>query len=196
MDLYSSYSDKELFASIAEGDEEAFACLYYRYTGVLYPYVLSILKLQSEAEEVVQETMIRVWMNRDKLEGVSNPKAWTFRIASNVCYNLFRRKLVEEKAASHISARYTGSSNSENVLDFREIHHVLKEAIENLSPQRKQVFKLSREEGLKIQEIAEKLGIAETTVKKTLQVALEKLREELVKKGYAISLFWMVIKNF
>lgn len=171
--------------------------MYFRYVALLHPYVLGLLKSEALAEEIVQESMMRVWMNRDKLEEISHPKAWIFRIAANECYNHFRKKLVEEKALPRIiSEREQEQEVGGDFLRFREIKKAISEAVEKLSPQRKLVYKLSREEGLKNHEIAEKLNLAEPTIKKTLQVALEQIRTELIKNGYTISFISIFLKFF
>jgi RNA polymerase sigma-70 factor (family 1) len=197
LDAYQSYSDLELFSVISRGDESAFSVLYYRYVALLHPYILSLVKSEALAEEIVQVTMMRVWMNRDKLEEITQPKAWIFRIAANDCYNYFRRKLVEEKAIIRlISQKEQEQESSGEFIRFREIKNAIQDAVERLSPQRKLVYRLSREEGLKNHEIAEKLNLAEPTVKKTLQVALEQIRAELIRNGYTISLICFFIKYF
>ena len=91
------HNEKELLLQVAEGDETAFNTLFQHYTAHLHPYIMSLVKSATIAEEMIQETFIRIWMNRDKLSKIEHPRAWIFRIAANECFNFLRHKLVEEK---------------------------------------------------------------------------------------------------
>jgi len=77
----AQYTDSQLFSRIAAGDEEAFATLFHRYTPQLSPFLVSIVKSEADAREILQETFLKCWLNRDKLDGVDNPGAWLNTVA-------------------------------------------------------------------------------------------------------------------
>ena len=60
------YSDNELLSQIAEGDERAFSALYYRYDTMLYVFLMKLTRSEAAAEELLQETFLRLWLHRDK----------------------------------------------------------------------------------------------------------------------------------
>ena len=194
MEHYASYSDKQLFALIADGDENAFATIYYKYVSYLYSYVLGFTKSQSAAQEIIQDSLLRVWLNRDKMPEIDSPKNWIFRIAANECNNFLRREGLKTKVLHEVTSREAQRPESSEIT-FREINGVIQKAVNNLSPQRKLVYQLNRVQGLKTKEIAEQLGLAHDTVKKHLQIALQQIREELTKQGYApiVLLIWGLV---
>jgi RNA polymerase sigma-70 factor (family 1) len=186
------HSDKELFELISEGDEAAFAVLFYRYGSILHPFVAKLLKSEMLAEEIVQETFLKVWIHRDKLMEIENPKSWIFRIAANFCHNQFKRKATGQKVFSQIQMR-TAKFEGEAV-SYRDLQSALQKAVDKLSPQRKLMYRLNREEGLRFKEIAEQLGVSVTTVRKTVYTSLALIREHLVKEGFTVNLLllWLL----
>lgn len=181
------YEDRQLFALIAEGDEEAFGTLFNNYIEVLKPFAFSITKNEIAAEEMVQETFIRIWLNRDKLPEIENPRSWIFTIASRESIGYLRKKVLEEKVKKNV-AKASGAAPDvvAQEIGLRELKALVHEAIERLSPQRKRIFKMSRNEGMKIAEIAEALQIAPSTVKNILVTSTKQIREYLNSKGHML----------
>ncbi len=83
--------DKALIESFQAGDDFAFVSLYNRYKGPVYAYCLKMLLDRELAQDVMQETFLRIYENRDRLLNTRSFKAWTFTIARNQCLNQFRR---------------------------------------------------------------------------------------------------------
>jgi len=178
----NTYDDNLLFEQIAEGDEDAFAKLFYAYGPRLHAYFTTLTKSPTNAEELVQNTFIRVWINRDKLPGIQNVKAWIFRVGANEGYNFLRRKAVETRVFGQLQYSAEESTRGDESL-YNELKHAIAEAIDALPDRRRQVYLLSREEGLKHHEIADRLGITLSTVKKTLGDAREDIRAFLTRRG-------------
>ena len=87
----------QLFRRISEGDEEAFGILFRHSVSALYPFILRMVKQQAAAEEVVQASFLRVWLSRDKLPGVEQPRAWLYKVVANECYTWMRKEAREMK---------------------------------------------------------------------------------------------------
>lgn len=192
-----SYEEKELFYLIAEGDEKAFALLYQRYVPQLAAYISTITRSDRMVNEFVQETFLRLWIGRDKLKEVEEPKAWTFRIAANICHNYLKRLLVEKKVYKRVLA--DSKEHADDVAETAQVNELLaalKEAVHTLSPQRKKVYRLSREEGLTIPEIAQSLDLSPNTVRNTLSGALEYIRGFLQKKGFNIPVLLILLAGW
>jgi RNA polymerase sigma-70 factor (ECF subfamily) len=182
---YPDHTDHQLFTLISEGDEKAFAQLFYKYTAYLQPYVTGLLKSESAAEEIIQQSFLRIWLNRDKLPGIENPKAWIFRVAANECHNFLRHKEVEQRMYNEVSYREElRQKHTVDPVSLSEIKAAIQDAIEQLPQQRKTIYKLNREQGLKIAEISERLNLSTQTVKNTLGAAIESIRQYLLKKGF------------
>ena len=83
--------DKALIEAFQQGDDFAFVSLYNRYKGPVYTFCLKMLLDRDLAQDVMQETFLRIYENRDRLLSAHSFKAWTFTIARNQCLNQFRR---------------------------------------------------------------------------------------------------------
>jgi RNA polymerase sigma-70 factor (ECF subfamily) len=169
---------KELFLQIAEGDEAAFGVLFHQYGPQLHSYLTGLTRSESSAEELLQNTFIRIWLNRDKLPGIEHPKAWIYTVASNEAFNFLKHKAVEARALKSIGEKAAYDNQGDDVL-YREMKQAIREAVQALPPRRRQIYLLSREQGMKQQQIADELGISLFTVKNTLAEALESIREFL-----------------
>ncbi|GAC1314750.1 MAG: RNA polymerase sigma-70 factor [Mucilaginibacter sp.] len=164
------HCDKELFIQIAAGNEYAFRQLFNAYHQQLGAYIFRITGSIELAEEIVQDVFLKIWMNRETLEGVRNFKAYLFIVSKNHALNCLR-KLIKERLKKQQLEEYiaeTPISDSDNLTPY---YSVLDEAIDQLPAQQQKVYLLSRHERLKYSEIAERLDISHETVKKYLQIA-------------------------
>jgi len=158
LENYTLYADKELFLLISEGDEAAFGHLFNRYIEILHPFITTFTKSTVATREMIQETFIRVWLNRDKLPAVESPRAWIFTIASRECIAGLRKKLADQKLAQVISKEMTPPEDATfQRLGLKELEQMIHEVVEQFPPQRKRIYYMSREQGMKIRDIAQAL---------------------------------------
>lgn len=184
MDWNDTDNDKEWLLLIAEGDENAFRSLFDKYTSLLLPYVTRFVNSEAIAEEIVQEVFIRIWMHRDQLHEVKIPKAWILRIAANECYAFLRRRELERKTQKLLERKQeTATYHNPH---YKELQDAIEEAVRMMPEKRRRIYQLSRAEGLKPSEIAERLDLSVATVKNTIGTALEFIRQHLIKKGLFI----------
>jgi RNA polymerase sigma-70 factor (family 1) len=177
-------NDKELLKKIAEGDEKAFGVLFFNHLSVLQAFALKFTKSEYAAEEIIQNSFFKICINRDKLEEVENVKAYLYKYVSNECLNYLRKALKDSKIIDAVKNHQEESSNNTvDSINFNEITAIAAKLIEKLSPQRKNIYKLSRQEGKSIPEIAEILNISPNTVKNTLVETLKIIRLGLEKSG-------------
>lgn len=172
---------------MAEGDESAFRQFYMQYYARLKPLVQKHTGSGTDAEEILQLTFLKVWLNREKLPEIENLQGWLYRIAYREYLNLVRSRLNYESKLNKYSASMTHSDKQELPLDTAHLDNIRKSiqtVIENLAPQRKRIYELSRNEGLKIAEIAATLNISERTVKNVLFTVLKTIRAQLIADGY------------
>lgn len=181
-------NDRLLLKQMAEGDEQAFAVLFYRYLPILQPFAIKFTKSADAAEEIVQDTFLRVWLNRDKIESVENVKAWLYRYASNECLNYLRKTLNRAKAIDILEFHHPKQSNvTAETINLNDINALVTEAVNKLPQQRKRIYQMSRNEGMNISEIAEALDLSPNTVKNALVISLKTIREYLNKHGVVLS---------
>lgn len=179
----SLYELKFLFGQLAAGDEMAFRQIFDLYKFRVQSVALRILKDPADAEEIVQEVFLKLWVNQASGDKIEDPEAWLFTVVYNTIYNWTRKaanntKLLD-RLIHHIKAEQI--LQGEDVIIAEETRQIINKAIEKLPEQRKLIFQLSRQEGLSYQEIAEQLNISKHTVRNQLTQALQSIRTSLVQ---------------
>jgi RNA polymerase sigma-70 factor (ECF subfamily) len=192
--MNSSYIENELFVRIAEGDEAAFTLCYAEYGRMLMPFLVRLVGTRDSAEEIIQEVFLKVWLHRDRLAAVENPKSWLFRVAANTGRNWLKKKMMIEQ---HLQAQQQEASRDlvAERLDLRSVANLVQATIQSFPPQRKLIYQLSREEGLKPAEIADRLHLSVSTVKNTLLSALKTIREKIEEAGLLGTILFFFIKR-
>ena len=183
----------ELFVRIARGDESAFQPVFHHYNRELLPFIVRLTGSKEAAEEVIQEVFLRLWQQRDKLNGIRNPRAWIIRIASNISFTYLRKQITESRLYEKLQTSPSFNATPENELAAKEIAMQIREAVLRLNPSERRVFELSRDRGMSIPEIAESLGLSPHTIKNQLTTALKAIRNSLSKVSL---LFLTIISTF
>ena len=187
MKVYQEENEISQIKAFKNGDPIAFKKLFYRYHTKLYAFSFHLLGSKEDAEEIVQETFIKIWEKRSEfIEGYPF-RSFLFGIAKNVYLNMNRkkvtRKIFEERSNL---LNELSSINTDDYILFQETRDIINTIIEGLPPKRKEIFLLRRMEGLSRQEIAEKLGISVITVDNQLTKVNAYLKIELKKYGLII----------
>lgn len=164
--------------------EADFEMFFDSYKEQVYSYVLTIVKFPESAEELTQDIFIKLWTCRDILHEIKNIDNYIFILCRNSALNYLRKVKSDERVYTELRNYATGQHNQlEEYLLDRDYEKLLSVALSSLSPQRQTVYRLSREEGLSINEIAERLGLSPNTVKNHLVSSLQGLRIFLEKHG-------------
>lgn len=192
-----SYTDNELFRLIAEGDEGAFRLLFHRYVPELRPLIMHITKTAAVTEDIIQETFLRLWISRDKLDTIENPRSWLLRIVFYQSFTYLRRQGVHTKAMDVMASRQDAGeahNPTEEALAYAQIVRLVAEAVRQLPPQARRIYILSREKGLRIPEIAKELQLSPHTVKNSLVYSLKTIRKRIEQSGHFIPLviLWLL----
>lgn len=186
MQALPAYTDLELFSLIAEGNEEAFRKLVTVYGPQIRPVVQELVRDIDYTKDLVQEVFLQLWLSREKLSSIENPRGWIFRIVYYQSYSWLRQRKLRS-AATHESIIDqdipSTEFSAEQLLTFQQTQVWLQQAIQELSPAARNIYLLSRNEGLKPAEIAERLNISVQTVKNTLHRAIQFIRKFLAEKG-------------
>lgn len=196
MDKFSADYRHQLLLDASEGDEKAFAKLFYEYSPHLLAFARKLSNNSSEAEEILQNVFLRVWIHRDKLTEIENVKSWLYKFVVNESLTYIRKKSIRDKADLQFKIRaITAENNIEKAVNLNELKRIVAKAVDRLPEQRKKIFNLSRNEGLTISQISELLNISPHTVKNTLVTSLKFIRDYLKKYGYSSYVFiWLIIK--
>lgn len=186
--------DQTLFQRISEGDEQAFYQFYTEYRPQLRSFALQVTRTDADADDVLQETFMRIWLSRDTLTSIDKPRSWVFTVNARVCLEYVRRKLSHKKRDS-LGGHSAGADPATpfDLAHVNEIAAVIQQTIERMPAQRRRIFRLSRDDGKKPAEIAEILGISNGTVRNVLMTALKEVREGLIAAGYTLSSFIIIL---
>jgi RNA polymerase sigma-70 factor (ECF subfamily) len=182
-------SEKEYIVQLQNDSSEAFEYLYYTYSPRLYGFVFNLTKSSDMAEEVVQESFIKIWENRANVNPDYSFKSYLFMIARNHVINVFRRQSVitslEEYGVLQDNLNLS-DNNAENFVEVNELRAYVEKAKMHLTPRQLQIFELSREKGLSNQEIADQLKITKQSVKNQLSTSLQTLQSFFDAKMWAL----------
>ena len=174
-------SNSELILLIQKDDRVAFYNIYERYSKRLYGFVLRYIKLKEDAEEIVQVVFIKIWESRNKIDAYASFESFLFTIAYNTTISLLRKRTNEKKYLDHLKSMQH-PVNSPSLIDeihFNELNERVQSLLDDLTPRQKEIFQLSREEGLSHDEIAKKLDISINTVKKHMANTLAFLKSHI-----------------
>lgn len=162
------------------GDENAFEMTFKEHYQALCRYANSFLNDRDEAEEVVQASFLGIWEKRSSLFITTSLKAYLYQAVRNRCLNVIKHEKVKQQHAEHevLMSAYAQESTSDSVLS-NELEQRIYIAMQVLPEQCRLVFKLSRFEELKYQEIADQLNISVKTVENQIGKALKIMREQL-----------------
>jgi len=176
-----------LYNRVAAGDEWAFRDLFDLYVPRLQAVIYRITKSATVTDDLVQETLLKVWIARDQLPEVSKPDSWIIKIGFFLALNHVRRQAIHSKAIAHIGYHLhqdIPGNQAGEATEFRQMIRLIGEAVRQLPGKQQQAYQLSREQGLSIAEIAQQMGLAVSTVKNLLVMALKHIRQHLEKAGY------------
>jgi RNA polymerase sigma-70 factor (ECF subfamily) len=170
-------NEKQLLQKIAEGDSSAFRLLFDRYYGLIYSASFRYLKIHELAEDTVQSSFMKIWEKRNNLGHVERFDHYLFRIAHNEMANHFRKHSKRDKHIQRILELFEEETGSpEELLITKQKRALIADVISDLPPQQQTTYKLSRDEGLSYQEIAERMQLSVNTIKVHISQALKTLR--------------------
>lgn len=188
-------SNTELVKLLKKDDMKAFDIIYKKYSRRLYGFVFRYIKQEADTEEIVQDVFIKIWKCRNKMDVYSSFESFLFTIAHNATVNLLKKRATEQKYVEHVKSLQIINESYEltDEIHYKELMQKFQGLVNELSPRQKEIFQLSREDGLSNKEIADKLGISIQTVKNhlvtTLSFLKSKLDNNLLISGLFISLF-------
>ncbi len=185
--MTAHFDDKELIALLRSSDETAFRQVFDRYHRKVYQFAHSFLKDHDLSEEVVQEAFLNFWLYRQRLSLDTSISPLLFTMARRVLIDHWRKCASSNKFRdSLIGSLQQMDNNTETLTESRELEQISQEALQLLTEQQREIFKLSREEGLTYNEIAERMHISRHTVKYHLTNALDVFRQHFAKHGILI----------
>ena len=191
-------TDEQLMLAFRAGDARAFELLVRRHRGPVYQFILRFAGSPARAEDLLQETWLKVVRGAADYEPRAKFTTWVYTIARNLCVDSARkesyRKAESLDAPTGVSADGDagrplgdvlpdGSSSPERGAHAARLRPLLERALMALPEEQREVFVLREFSGVPFKEIAQVAGVSENTVKSRMRYALESLRRRLAELG-------------
>lgn len=155
-----------------------FKALYTEYFSILVNYAYSKTSDWELSREIVQQTFVKLWTRREQTQISSSLKSYLFMMIRNAIIDNFRQQKRFEEIGQFKERQFEESFH-QNEEDLVIMRHIIKRVLENMKPKRRQIFEMSKFEGLTYSEIAQYLKISERSVEDNIAKALSELREVL-----------------
>lgn len=179
MALYTSHSDEQLVKLLYDSDEAAFTALYDRYWKRLLIRAKVLLQSHEEAEELVHDVFVKLWKKRTSLAITHSFHTY---IAAMLQYGCFDKLATRRRKRTEINLPElpeVPDASTQQWLDFEALSQQLETAVSQLPEKCQLIFRLSREQGLSDQQIADQLELSVNTVRTQMHRALTKLKTTL-----------------
>ena len=171
--------DLNRIKAIKNGNVKEFEMFFRELYLPLKAYARKILEDEMEAEEVVQNLFYNYWKNRQRIEINSSLSSYMFRAVHNNCLQVIRQGKLKYKYEKYIKSQSIESIEPLEELKYQELNGKINRLLGELPERCQEIFKLSRFQGLKYQEIADKLSISIKTVEANMTKALKHFRKNL-----------------
>jgi RNA polymerase sigma-70 factor (family 1) len=177
---YKKLSDQILLGKCREDDTRAYEQLFERYFNVLYDFSLNYVRNSAIAEELVMDLMLNIWQKRYELEIAGEVSSYLFSAMKNTLFNFIRRKQSQTVSIEPaLEYRLVEKRSADHELQHKELEQVYQSKLKELSPQRRKIFKLSREEDMTYLQIAKSMDLSVNTIKTQMLASLKYFRENL-----------------
>lgn len=170
--------EQQLFEKLKTGDKQAFEKLFRMYYAPLCLYASRLLEDDDFAEETVQSFFVKFWEKREQIQIETSLKNYFFRSVKNLCLNRIKHEKIKQQHVKSVLAE-TDVTDFGDYFPEVDLKKDIEESIASLPEKRREIFRLSREEGLKYREIAEKLNISIKTVEAQMSLAIKHLKDKL-----------------
>ena len=164
---------------IREGNLKEFEKIFKEFYPQLCLYALRFVKTKDLSEEIVQSLFCQIWENRKELNVHTSIKAYLYRSTYHNALQILRKIGSHNKYKEYLKHHYSENDSSSDKLEEKEINKIVQQTLSSLPQRCGTIFKMSRFEGLKYQEIAQKLSISIKTVEANMGKALKAFRHNL-----------------
>lgn len=182
MTLYDLTGEKLLLKEISDGSCVAFNKMFNLYRMKIFAFVDSYIHNKIDAEEIVQETFMVIWQNKDKLIAIEHPRNYIYTIAKNKTYDYLSKMNKSERAMSDAWIYSSASLNNiEDQINLKESSLLINRVLQTLSAQKQEIFSMSRYQHMSHEEIARAVGLSKSRVKNIIVEILKLLKYHISK---------------
>ncbi len=170
---------KTTLETLAQGDHEAFHLVFKLFYAKVFRFASGMIKNDADAEDLTQVVFFKLWLKREKLSGVENLDTYLYTIVKNTVLNyISSRKYTYVDISENHTLCAAGESPIEQI-EAKDLKLLIDMIVSNMPPQRQKIYRLSREQGLSSEEIANQMGLKKKTVDNHLHLALRDIRNIL-----------------
>lgn len=164
----------------SEDLESVFENIFRLHQQQLYQVAFKVTKNHQQAADIVQDVFLKYWECRFQWDDIQRPEAWLHRVLKNRLIDFLRKASANQRMLDKLWKRIQDPQPTPvyQQLDLKESTAMLEKVVDELPPQRKMVYRMSRDLGLNYQEIADELSISRHTVKNQLSLALRFLQKK------------------
>lgn len=190
------HTEKELISLIATGDEYAFRELHSLYWNEVYSLAIAFTKSPQAAEDIVQEVFLKLWVKRHALDHIANFRAYFMIMVRNELISALRKIKKQEKDLQVFIKTAVPADIHPHHGDISAASELVKETLQQLPIRQQQIFRMSREDGMDHNAIADQLNLSKKTVSNTITIVLAHIRKQLHKYDLLIIILAAMITFF
>jgi RNA polymerase sigma-70 factor (ECF subfamily) len=200
VEIIKSDIDPALLHSLKNGDQQAFERVFKQYAQKLFSFSLSYLKDEDEAQEVVQEVFLKIWLNRITLKTDTSFQSYLFTIAFNSIRKSFNRKAKNDQyKLDVIDELDEGQDVADYEQNYQFVSQKLEQFIDEMPEKRKDIFIQRKKQGKPVRQIAEEMGISVKTVENQITESMKYLKrrfQEELPEGLFFLVLFLGMENF
>ncbi|SFB52316.1 RNA polymerase sigma factor [Algoriphagus aquimarinus] len=168
---------EKLAERLRHGDHKAFDQLYGKYHQKIFFFCLKYGLRQEDAEEVVQETFVKLWTSKDRIDPDKSLSSFIFTISKNIIIDNFKKKIKLQAVSVYQMKLLEPKNDVEEIMDYNDLNSTFQKTLNSLPGKRREVFELSRFKGMSHKEISKELGISPKTVENHISLALKNFKQ-------------------
>lgn len=181
------FTDQQLISYLAAGSDQVFELLFNKYLHKLHLFATAQTNNEELAREIVMDVMLRLWQKREELGQIRSLNAYLYSAVKNAIIDNFRKKAFQFGSLEDLIHEPMFNEQADSQLIDRELQQALQDGVGQLSPQRRVIYKMKREQDLSHKEIAMQLNLSTKTVENHLSAATNFLKN-YVKKNTDLAL--------
>ena len=176
-------NEHQILQELTQGSQAAFEKIYRFYSQRLYSKILRLVKSDFIAQELLQDVFLAIWDNRTNLNPDKSFCSYLLCIATNKCYDYYRRMIRNKKLLRKLAQSLMNSETIEESIINKESSGILYNAIELLPPKRKLIFRLCKVEGKTYAQVSLQLGISLSTISDHIVKANFFIKTQIIKNA-------------
>lgn len=173
-------NESTLLLQVAQGSRTAYTILYTHYYPRLYRFVQFFCQQREDTEEIIQDCLLKIWERRESLAGIRSFEDYVFRMAKNRVFDVAKRQQTGRIVRSAVAESIPQQDELvEKEVIFNQYQTIAHKAVEQLSERRKEIFLMSTQQGMSLDEIASATNLSRPMVKKYLYSSIHFIKSYL-----------------